>query len=63
MVCDKHDDERILNIDSLDTSDPAASIMAAEGLELIRAFVRILSADDRRKVVELAERLARGSEN
>jgi hypothetical protein len=63
MVCDKHDDERILNVDPLDTSDPAASIMATEGLELIRAFVRILSADDRRKVVELAERLARGAEN
>ncbi len=63
MVCDKQDDERILNTDRLDTSDPATSAMAAEGLELMRAFVQIDSPDDRRKVVEFAERLARGTEN
>jgi len=32
---------------------------AAEGLRLIRAFERIKSDDDRRMVMELAERLAR----
>ena len=39
--------------------DTAGLASAAEGLRLIRAFERIKSDDDRRMVMELAERLAR----
>jgi hypothetical protein len=38
---------------------PDDKVAVADGLELMRAFRRIASADDRRKVIEVAQALAR----
>jgi hypothetical protein len=39
--------------------EPDDKVATADGLELMRAFHRIASAEDRRKVIELAAALAR----
>jgi hypothetical protein len=48
--------------DRADASDPATTL-AAEGLELMHAFVQIHSAEDRRKLVDFAKRLLRSAQN
>lgn len=43
-------------------SDPGTSTLAAEGLELMRVFVQLSSADDRLKVITFAKQVLRGTE-
>jgi hypothetical protein len=48
----------IPGLDELFGADRSGTLAFLEGLELIRAFVKIECGEDRQKVIELAKRLS-----
>ncbi|WP_315831384.1 hypothetical protein [Bradyrhizobium prioriisuperbiae] len=63
MVFDKRNNVTPLSrADRATVSDPGTSMLAAEGLELMRIFVQLASTDDRLKVIAFAKQVLRGAE-